>query len=376
MVRIEDLVVENVLEGLPVGLLVIGHNGLINVVNPAASDILGYSREELLDRGWGELFLTNNANYLFNQVFLDVIQKEKVGLHRDVPYEKPDGGRLHLSVTSSFLRSGDELAIVVLLHDVTEIYRMREREVAALMEKSRLQQEKIGGLNNLALSVAHQIRNPAFTIGGFARRLSELLSKNGLTSVYPGIITEEVLRLERIVKSVVRLASLPGATLTRALLAEAASAAAAEATALAASRGKRLTLNNVAPGEWAMADPVLLGICLGELFANSVDFAQGGEVRIDLSAQRSGEFLDLAVADNGPGIRAEILPFIFDPFFTSKADGVGMGLALARRIALEHGGDIRVDAATAGARLVLRLRRKSLAANGRNGSGDAALPVA
>jgi PAS domain S-box-containing protein len=358
MVNIDDLVVENVLEGLPVGLLVIGHNGLINVVNPAASDILGYPRQELLDRGWGELFLTNNANYLFNQVFLDVIQKEKVGLHRDVPYEKPGGERMYLSVTSSFLRSGDELAIVVLLHDVTEIYRMREREVAALREKSRLQQEKIGGLNNLALSVAHQIRNPAFAIGGFARRVSELLSRNGLESVYPGIITEEVQRLERIVKSVVRLASLPGATLTRVVLAEAAGAAATEAMAYAAARGKHLAVSNVGDGEWAMADPNLLGVCLGELFANSVDFARADQVRIDLSAGSDGEFVDLAVADDGPGIRAEILPFIFDPFFTSKADGVGMGLALARRIALEHGGDIwGDDSVAAGARLVLRLRR-------------------
>ena len=369
MIKIEDLVVENVLEGLPVGLLVIGHNGLINVVNPAASDILGYSREDLLDRGWGELFLANNANYLFNQVFLDVIEKEKVGLHRDVPYEKPDGSRMHLSVTSSFLRNGDALAIVVLLHDVTEINHMREREVGALMEKSRLQQEKIGGLNNLALSVAHQIRNPSFAIGGFARRLSELLSKNGLTSVYPGIITEEVLRLERIVTSVVRLASLPSATLTRVVLAEAASAAAAEASARAAERGKRLAVGNVAAGEWAMADSGLLGVCLGELFANSIDFAPGSDVRIDLSARLSGEFLDMAVSDDGPGIRAEILPFIFDPFFTSKADGVGMGLALARRIALEHGGDIWLDAsAAAGARFVLRLRRESLVPAAHNGS--------
>jgi len=246
---------------------------------------------------------------------------------------------------------------------------MREREVGALMEKSRLQQEKIGGLNNLALSVAHQIRNPSFAIGGFARRLSELLSKNGLTSVYPGIITEEVLRLERIVTSVVRLASLPSATLTRVVLAEAASAAAAEASARAAERGKRLAVGNVAAGEWAMADSGLLGVCLGELFANSIDFAPGSDVRIDLSARLSGEFLDMAVSDDGPGIRAEILPFIFDPFFTSKADGVGMGLALARRIALEHGGDIWLDAsAAAGARFVLRLRRESLVPAAHNGS--------
>ncbi|MBF0481438.1 MAG: PAS domain S-box protein [Desulfovibrionaceae bacterium] len=365
MVKIEDLVVKNVLEGLPVGLLVIGHNGLINVVNPAAAEILGYPREELLDRGWGELFLVNDANHLFNQVFLDVIQKEKVGLNRDVPYETPGGGRMRLSVTSSFLRSGDELAIVVLLHDVTEIYRMREREVAALMEKTRLQQETIGSLNNLALSVAHQIRNPAFAIGGFARRLSELLSRSGLESEYPGIIAEEARRLERIVTSVVRLASMPGATFARVFLPGAADAAAREAAALAAARGKRLAVNHAAAQEWAMADPALLAVCLGELFANSVDFALGGEVRIDLSARPNGDFLELAVADDGPGVRAAITHFLFDPFFTSKADGVGMGLTLARRIALEHGGDLRLDAtAAAGARFVLRLRRESLAPAG------------
>jgi PAS domain S-box-containing protein len=359
MMNIEDLVAQNVLEGLPVGLLVIGGNGEIEVANPAASGILGYTREDLLTRGWGELFLSNDANYLFNQVFLEVIQKEKVGLNRDVPYEKPDGGRLHLSVTSSFLRSGEALAVVVLLHDVTEIYHMRQREYAILMEKTRLQQEKIGSLNNFALSVAHQIRNPAFAIGGFARRLSELLGKNGLTSAYPGIIADEVQRLERIVKSVVRLASLPSASVRKVKLAEAVREARREAEALAASRGKRLVVSGPGEDALAMADPALMGLCLSELFANSIDFSQDGEVRIDLSATLSGEYLDLAVADNGPGIRDEILPFVFDPFFSSKTDGVGMGLTLARQVALEHGGDIWIDeSAKAGVKLVMRIRRE------------------
>ncbi|HET7544360.1 MAG TPA: ATP-binding protein, partial [Polyangiaceae bacterium] len=82
--------------------------------------------------------------------------------------------------------------------------------------------------------------------------------------------------------------------------------------------------------------------------------ASGGRVRVRLS--REGEFWNLDVEDNGPGIPAELRETIFDPYVTTKDDGTGLGLSIVKKIVIEHGGTIRADQSElGGARLRVRL---------------------
>ena len=126
---IKSIVIRNILETIPVGLLVINSEGEIVDTNRAASQILGYTGEMLMGKGWGDLFISDMDNLEFNQVFLDAIQERRVNLCRNVNYVTPEGNTFHLSLTTSFLAENDETAaIVVLIHDMTEIHHSHERE--------------------------------------------------------------------------------------------------------------------------------------------------------------------------------------------------------------------------------------------------------
>lgn len=359
MTHFTEIIAHNVVESLPVGLLIVDHAGAFTTVNPAAAAILGYSQQQLLGRGWGELFFENEANGRFNQLVIDVIQHELVGLCRVVPYAAPDGVLRELSITSSYLGGdGEATGVVVILHDITELARMQRRETDMLKEVNRIQQEKIRGLNKLAASVAHQLRNPAFAIGGFASRLDRQLKTKGIDSAYPGIILDEAGRLERLVRTVGRFAALGPPHPQPVSLAVLAQNAREKALSLVPDRAGDAVWRFDLPEMEIVADGGLLAAALAELFRNSLEYAAPGPVAIDVSARAVGDRLELAVVDDGPGVSEADAPHVFDPFFSSRPDKTGMGLTLAQEILLEHNGVLTLDAGYGGgARFVMALPR-------------------
>ena len=359
MTYLSDLIAQNVVDSLPVGLLIVDHTGAFATVNPAAATILGYTREQLLGRGWGDLFFDNEANTRFNQVVLDVIQKELVGLCRVVPYATPAGALLELSITSSYL-SGDTntSGVVVIVHDVTELSRMQRRETEILKEINRIQEEKIHGLSKLAASVAHQIRNPTFAIGGFATRLSRQITALGIVSDYPAIILDEARRLENIVRTVGRFAALGSLHLEQTTLAAVVAEAKRQAEIRATALGRAIVWTTDLPDATLVADGKLLAVALAELLRNSLEFSRNDTVAIRLAAVIAGPRLDIVIVDDGPGIPPADAPHIFDPFYSSRSDGCGMGLALAQEICTEHNGQLTLDRGYGpGARFTLSLPR-------------------
>jgi len=357
MSDLSDIISRNVVESLPVGLLIVDQTGAFVTVNPAAAGILGYAQPQLLGRGWGEFFFENDANHLFNQVFVDVIQKELVGLCREVPYITPQGATRQLSITSSYLQSKDTSAgVVVILHDMTELSRMQRRETEILKEINSIQEEKIRGLSKLAASVAHQIRNPAFAIGGFAARLDRQIKAHGLKSEYPAIILDEARRLETIVTTVGKFATLEPLHLEETSLVGIVDAARHQVEVRAGELSRTILWKMHIPETTLVADGKLLATALKELFCNSLEHADHNAVTIEVTASVTNGHIELSVSDNGPGVAPQDRPHIFDPFYSSRPEGIGMGLPLVQEILLEHNGQVTFDGNHApGARFFLSL---------------------
>jgi two-component system nitrogen regulation sensor histidine kinase NtrY len=96
------------------------------------------------------------------------------------------------------------------------------------------------------------------------------------------------------------------------------------------------------PALYARADARLLARLLSNLIGNSVEAVEGrGEIR--LSAHRRDGWISVAVEDDGPGVAPEILPRLFDPYFSARSGGTGLGLAIAKKIVEEHGGAIGAE---------------------------------
>ncbi|HET7556731.1 MAG TPA: HAMP domain-containing sensor histidine kinase [Rhodanobacteraceae bacterium] len=119
-----------------------------------------------------------------------------------------------------------------------------------------------------------------------------------------------------------------------------------EASKMLSDRGE--IASDAAPGTFSVrGDPTALRRMFTELLRNAFDH---GANRVEIHAVREGDSLHIRVSDNGPGIQPVHLPRVFDPFFSTKRDQhSGVGLAIARRIAQAHGGDLTVEGSAAGA---------------------------
>lgn len=374
---IRSVIARNIVETVPVGLLVINPEGEISVRNDAACRILGYPQEAFSGKGIAELFFVEEENYLFNEFIVEVIEGEKYDLQRTVPYTRPSGELLQLVLTASFLRDHENKpALVILMDDVTQTHLMHQNEKAILKENNRIQRERAESLNRLALAVAHQLRNPATAIGGFALLMLKKMGDESPFADHLRSILKDAERLEQLVKAVEDYARIPQVELTEVPLASVLE----EAVRLAEQR----TRGSTREVEWEMRtqpmtvfiDSLLFKEALCELFINSIEAAEPGCCFIKISAEARNDICWIEIADRGRGIQYGDRPFVFDPFFSTKAVGVGLGLCKARRIVFEHNGNIYLNERPGGgtiATLELPLRDTVSTSVSRAANGSTAL---
>lgn len=342
--EIRPVILQNMLDNLPVGLMVINAEGEIVTINRAASTILGYDLDAFEGKGWGELFVENEKNDDFNQIIVDIIWEKQVNLRRSVSYTRTDGRVLHLSITGSFLMEGEAMAgIVVLLNDVTELHEAHKKEKAVLREMNALQREKAESMSQLAQAVAHQIRNPVSAIGGFSMRMLNEMDSNDPNRPYVKTILDGTKRLEAIVREVGAYTQASQVSPRPTPVDEILETAKAAPSTKAAELSREISWTISSKPVEIIVDPELFGRALIELFLNSVEFCNASHVSIAVSVSMQPGRVNVEVKDTGSGIPEKDMPYIFDPFFTTKAVGVGMGLCRARRIISEHKGEIRVD---------------------------------
>ncbi len=248
--------------------------------------------------------------------------------------------------------------------------RRREREMAALVRRQietlgalreRLaQSEKLAALGQLAASIAHEVRNPLGVIRSAAQSIDEGLADRASADERDAcrFITAEIDRLNTVITSLLAFA--------RPLVVDTRPTPVAELVTRAlqlAERDlerKRIRVQRSDRSETVRADPDLATQMLVDLLANACDASpEGGAISV---ATRSRDGLvEIDVADEGPGVPDDVRERIFEPFFSTRAEGTGLGLAVARQIARAHGGDVRVatSAARSGARFVLTLQRST-----------------
>jgi anti-anti-sigma factor len=355
----EPIIIRNIFENLPVGLLVIDPQGAIILANSAASTILGYPGEVIAGKGWADLFMGAGENDPFNQVIVDVIWEERLNLHRTVPYVRPNAEVRQLSITTSFIRGDQELVgIVVLLNDVTEIYALHLQEKTILEEKNNLQRERTESLNKLAMAVAHQLRNPTTAIGGFAAIMLKKADPDTMSAMYLQKIVSSTKRLEDVVRSVHDYASLPPVSFRKIALARFFEPLRQRVGQKAAELCRNVSLTISGEAFDVEVDPKLFGEALAEILDNAVEALTSGHGDLEVSVAQEENSLLIAIQDNGAGISDQDLPFIFDPFFTTKAVGVGMGLCRARHIIAEHNGSLWIESiAGIGTKALVRIPR-------------------
>jgi two-component system, NtrC family, sensor histidine kinase HydH len=241
-----------------------------------------------------------------------------------------------------------------LLHHRLELALLDLRET----QERLIQGEKLAALGEMAASIAHELKSPLVSIGGFAQRLSRMVEVQGGTHEYTGIIIREVRRMEEMLTNILAFSKKQilcfGECQLRDVLEE---ALVLEAEALERS-GVRLQREFVANLPNLQCDAHKLRQVIINIIANARHaMADGGTltVRIGPTLLRGDKALLLEIEDTGGGIPATMLPGLFTPFFTTKERGTGLGLSISHRIIEQHHGEITVENRERGVAFIIRL---------------------
>ena len=220
-------------------------------------------------------------------------------------------------------------------------FELNARELKTAQDKLILS-ERLVAMSHLVQGVAHEIRNPVTTIGGFARRIKKILKKDPEVDKYLNVILEESERLESLVRQVHEYSSVLAATLAqddiRATLHEVVNKfepiAQQQGVSLVTKIDESLPLTRMASAQIMTA--------LSNIMENALEaMPNGGELVLEAKQRNSQLFIK--ILDTGHGIRLEYLNSVYDPFFSSKTHGAGLGLAMVYQIVKNHDGEITIQ---------------------------------
>ncbi|CCO24560.1 sensor histidine kinase [Maridesulfovibrio hydrothermalis] len=375
MPSFNSLIIENIIESLDVGLMVISHEGKIVFLNTAICNILDLSCDKHIGFGWGELFITDEVfNSEFNQVIIDVINKKTIGLKHIVPYKlKNRKCPKRLSITSSFLTENENIiGMVFLFEDVTEIYNAEEREKKILSRNAELQKERIEGLDSLAQAVAHQVLNPATVIGGMANLVSRKLPESDPLKKDIQIISEEAIKLEGLVAAVHTYSNIPKPVPVEVNTEDLFKQANEDANRILERIGECIEMKFECSVDSIIVGKKLFQAAIVELLLNASNFTPEKITDVRVQVTRKSGTIFIKMIDHGMGIERHQLNHVLDPFFSTKAKGVGMGLSRVNKIVFEHQGKLHIESqgANKGTTVTIELPCPDAECCNKNGNSD------
>ena len=222
-----------------------------------------------------------------------------------------------------------------------EKFEMTSQELEST-QKKLIRSERLAAMGHLVQGVAHEIRNPVMTIGGFAHRIKRELNDNYKLQKYVDIILDESGRLERLVREVREFSEIQSASLLLDTLEPAIHEVLQIFEPLAGNRHVKLSVEIANDLPQISMDSSQLVIAMSNIMENALEsMPKGGN--LTLQANRDDRHLSVSFSDTGVGIDPEQLDAIYDPFVTSKTRGAGLGLTMVYQIVMNHHGEIRIS---------------------------------
>ena len=329
--------VNQMLETLRDGVLLFGEDGCAAMVSGAATYFLNRTEKGMVGRSFQEIFIRGTAlgdAVLWAYGGGDPQVVDRVSLE--------DGRVVQFSLEHIGASAGRELGTLV---------RLRDMESAAQLEKELEVSRRLAAVGRLTAGVGHEVKNP---INAMVVHLELLKSKLGMMDKataagaqrHVDILAGEMQRLDRVVETLADFSRPLELHLADRNILDVIEAVVELTEADMDEHGVRLLVDEPQEPLRVRVDGDLLRQALLNLVLNGMQaMPDGGLLRV-ASFRDRGDVV-VQVADAGDGIAEDILPRIFDLYFTTKAKGSGIGLAMTYRIVQMHGGSIEVSSVTA-----------------------------
>jgi PAS domain S-box-containing protein len=338
-------------ENAAVQLLVDPATGAIVDANRAAADFYGMSRVALAARSFGEL-----ADVPADEVMQTLEVAAEVGTHAvGFPNRHASGDVRLVEVYAGPLHSGARRLVHLIVHDVTE--RLRAEAAARELHAERVahqrtldlhealrRQETLSRIGALVAAVAHEVRNPLFALSSTLDAMRARLGDAPDVQRYFPVLGAQVERLTALMRDLLDYGKPVALAREPTVAGELVAVAIEQVRATAAERSVSVTQHPAPPDLPPVdADRQRAVQVLQNLLQNAVQHSPSGrDVEVRLAPARLGDRPAVAVEvlDRGPGFAPGETQRIFEPFYSRRAGGTGMGLALAHRLVHDHGGTI------------------------------------
>jgi two-component system sensor kinase FixL len=314
-------------------VLSIDENHRIILFNDAAQSIFGYSREEVLGEDLNLLIPAKYGDHRqYVRRFLEKRESDIVGKTIFLTGLRKNGEEFPIELSLSFLEMANGITFTGIIRDMT---------VHQQLEKKLLQSERLAAVGQAAAHVAHEIKNPLMIIGGFSNQIGQRLEdEKDLQKLE--MILDEVRRLEGLV------ANLGDFTKEYRLVKRHADINSVLTDVLEIMSGvctpekyefKKFLSSEVAE---INCDPDKLKQVFINIISNGLEaMTDGGSISVSTELLPDG--IEVRIVDQGIGIPKEDLEHIFEPFYTTREGGSGLGLSISYKIVEAHGGEIWAD---------------------------------
>lgn len=321
---------EAVTRNMPAGLLLLNSAGLITSANPAAELALGV--RSLVYRRYSEVLGVGSR---LTQLVAGCLEQGRTFRREEVEYLTPSRELRELGVTISPILNSTNVVTgaICLLSDLTEL---------AALQKQIHMKENLAALGELSAGIAHEFKNALATISGYAQMIRSEAQPGTELHDHGELILRQTRALTHVVTEFLKFARPLQLADERVPLRPMIEQVLAELSEMLPE------VSITAVGQFAdvSGDDALLRQAILNLARNAAEAVAenpaGGRVvirgEIDLSGTLHGQ--RISIMDNGPGIPPESIAKIFMPFYTTKANGTGLGLAVVQKIVVQHGGSV------------------------------------
>jgi two-component system sensor histidine kinase PilS (NtrC family) len=356
---------DRILENMSSGLIVTDPEGHVLTVNPAAGLILG------LEAGAGYMWKQIREAFPHMPVFAEELSLALLTRmprqRHEIDVVRADGALVQLGISISLLKDeqNEIKGVIAIFQDLSEVKQMRERIRQA---------DRLAAVGELSAAIAHEVRAPLASISGSIDMLKgEITGLTGDNAELMDLIIRESERLDRIISDFLEYARLRKPSFTPSDIGRClGETAMLLRNAVPSGEGVEIAIESCTEGLRIAADDEQIRQVLLNLGNNACE-AMDGRGKLTLSAHMTvrrlseeradEECVEIRFHNDGPAIPEDVLPHLFEPFFTTRQGGTGLGLAIAARIVESHSGHIDVRSTVGGGTeftVILPVRRGAI----------------
>ncbi|MBS0028440.1 ATP-binding protein [Chitinophaga sp. 22321] len=300
--------------------------------NPAALRTLRYSREQLLKLHLRDLFVSREQS----EIFLNNICNTGATTALEYEFKTADNKKLTVLINAVTLDEAAQIFLCV-IQDITD----KKRE-----EQEKQHQEKFVITGRIARVIAHEVRNPLTNILLAVSQFKEeepVVAAGEDTSLYTDIIERNCTRINQLITELLHSTRMIELHMDQYGISELVEKALVLAQDRLQLNDIKVEKNLLLPDVMVNADEEKVVIAFLNIIINAIEAMVPGKGVLTVTGIRNQDKVKLMIADNGAGIPEDKLARLFDPFYTSKAKGTGLGLTSTQNILLNHKGTIHVD---------------------------------